>query len=148
MLAGNDEEQYRPVLEDLARALGVHDRIEFTGAVSGAGKAALLHHARLLVLPSYSENFGNVVLEAMSAGRPVIVTPEVGVADIVRENDAGMVADGDPGTLGRALESLFTNATERERLGGNGRTAAERRFTWDAVAAQMESLYQQVARPC
>ena len=96
VIAGNDEEQYRPALEERARQLGLADRVTFTGPVHGAGKAALLTGAQLLVLPSYSENFGNVVLEAMAAGRPVVVTPEVGLAPVVTSTGAGLVADGGP----------------------------------------------------
>ncbi|HJX28052.1 MAG TPA: glycosyltransferase, partial [Thermoanaerobaculia bacterium] len=70
-VAGNDEEGIRPRLEGLAREAGVVGRVVFLGPVDGADKAALLQRCAALVLPSYSENFGNSVLEAMAAGRPV-----------------------------------------------------------------------------
>ena len=70
----------RPELEALARRNGVADRVRFLGPAHDERKWALLAQARMLVLPSYSENFGNVVLEAMASGCPVIVTPEVGIA--------------------------------------------------------------------
>lgn len=145
VLAGNDEEAYRRTLEPIAAAHGVSDRITFTGPVAGADKALLLRRAQMLVLPSYSENFGNVVLEAMAAGRPVVVTPEVGVADIVREANAGIVADGAPGSFGAAMARLAADAPLRASLGANGLEAARARFTWDAVAARMEALYASVA---
>jgi glycosyltransferase involved in cell wall biosynthesis len=83
IIAGNDEENYKPKIVKLAESHGVIDRITFTGQVSGSDKVALLKNASALVLPSYSENFGNVVLEAMAVGCPVVVTPEVGVSNIV-----------------------------------------------------------------
>ena len=100
LIAGNDEENYRPELEALARGYGVVDRVRFLGPVDDNRKWALLASARILVLPSYSENFGNVVLEAMAAGCPVIVTPEVGIASLVQEAGCGVVAAGDPVNLG------------------------------------------------
>jgi glycosyltransferase involved in cell wall biosynthesis len=144
-VAGNDEEGIRPKLETLAREAGVDGRVIFLGPVDGADKAALLHRCAALVLPSYSENFGNAVLEAMAAGRPVAVTPEVGLAGVVREERAGIVAEGDPATFGDALRALLADP-ERQEMGRRGAEAARRRFGWGAVAEQMEEVYEEVRR--
>jgi glycosyltransferase involved in cell wall biosynthesis len=145
-VAGNDEEGIRPRLEALAREAGVASRVVFLGPVDGADKAALLHGCTALVLPSYSENFGNAVLEAMAAGRPVAVTPEVGLAGVVRDERAGIVSEGDPILLGDALRALLTDP-DREAMGQRGADAVRRRFGWAAVAEQMEEVYREVARP-
>jgi glycosyltransferase involved in cell wall biosynthesis len=145
VIAGNDEEEYALVLDDLARQAGVSDRVIFTGPIYGNDKAALLSAARALVLPSYSENFGNVVVEAMAAGCPVVVTREVGIAGAVEEIGAGIVADGTPAALGSAISSLLADERRRQQMGARGRAAAAERFSWAAVAAQMEQLYQSVA---
>lgn len=147
VVAGNDEEGYRPVLTGIAARLGVSARVIFTGAVHGADKAALLAHAQVLVLPSYSENFGNVVVEAMAAGCPVIVTPEVGIAGAVRETGAGWVVEGDAMALGSAISRLLANPGLRAELGARGRAAAATRFSWNTVAQQMEALYASVRTP-
>lgn len=141
VIAGNDDEGYRPTLEALAITHGVESRVTFAGAVYGADKAALIDMASVLVLPSYSENFGNVVLEAWARACPVIVTPEVGLADAVAECGAGWVADGTPAALGRAIEEAVTDITLARRKGELGRAEVERRYTWAAVAAQMEQVY-------
>ena len=145
-IAGNDEEGIRPRLEALVREAGVGGRVLFLGPVDGADKAVLLHRCAALVLPSYSENFGNSVLEAMAAGRAVVVTPEVGLAGVVREESAGIVVDGDPGALGDALRALLVDP-DREAMGRRGAEAARKRFGWEAVAEQMEGVYREVARP-
>ena len=145
VIAGNDEEEYSLTLDDLGRQSGVGDRVIFTGRVHGADKAALLSSARALVLPSYSENFGNVVVEAMAAGCPVIVTPEVGIAASVAQIGAGVVADGAPAVLGHAIAGLVADDRRRQEMGARGRAAAVSQFSWPAVAAQMEQLYQSVA---
>lgn len=139
-IAGNDDEGYRPKLE---RLLGVSDRVIFLGPVDGNDKAALLHRAAALVLPSYSENFGNAVLEAMAAGRPVVVTPEVGLAPVVREAGAGIVVEGDPDRLGPALRELLADP-RLDEMGRRGAMEAARRFGWDAVAERMEGVYREV----
>ena len=146
IVAGNDEEGYQPALESIARRSGVSDRLIVTGPVHGADKMALIDGARALVLPSYSENFGNVVLEAMAAGRPVIVSREVGLADLVRESGGGLVTDAAPEHLGDAIAELSNDVRAGDAMGQRGRTAASR-YSWDSVAAQMETLYESVRQP-
>jgi glycosyltransferase involved in cell wall biosynthesis len=142
-VAGNDEEGLRPGLERLARDSGVADRVSFPGPVHGVDKAALLHRTAALVLPSRSENFGNVVLEAWAAGRPVAVTPEVGLAETVRATGGGAVMDGD---LGAALRRLLGDAAALDAMGRRGAEAARERFGWPAVAREMEGVYARIAR--
>jgi glycosyltransferase involved in cell wall biosynthesis len=138
-VAGNDEEGLQPELERRARVAG---RVLFLGPVHGADKAALLHRTAALVLPSRSENFGNVVLEAWAAGRPVAVTPEVGLAGTVLETGAGIVTDGD---LGRALAGLLANPARLDAMGRRGAEAVRERFGWPAVAREMERVYGRIA---
>jgi glycosyltransferase involved in cell wall biosynthesis len=143
-IAGNDEEGYRARLDHQAAAAGVAGRIIHLGPVHGADKAALLHGSDLLVLPSYSENFGNVVLEAMAAGLPVVVTPQVGLAAVVREHGAGMVAEGDPPQLAAALRCLLADEEGRRAMGRRGTEAAAARFGWESLAARMEEVYDEI----
>jgi glycosyltransferase involved in cell wall biosynthesis len=142
VIAGNDEENYRPTLEALAASHGVSNRITFTGAVYGDDKAALLQNAFLLVLPSYSENFGNVVLEAMAVGCPVAVTPEVGVADLVQTSGAGFVVNGTPEILGKGLQHMASDPQELKKMGDKGRRAVEEHFTWSSVGMQSVEMYE------
>lgn len=144
VVAGNDEDGYRRRLEAVATRIGVSSQVTFTGAVHGADKAALLTRARVLVLPSYSENFGNVVVEAMAAGCPAIVTPEVGIADGVRETGAGWVVEGDAAALGTAIARLMASPALRDEMGARGRLAAAGRFSWAVVARDMELMYESV----
>ena len=137
-IAGNDEEGLRPGLERLAQ----DGNAVFLGPVHGQDKAALLHRTAALVLPSRSENFGNVVLEAWAAGRPVVVTPEVGLAETVRETGAGIVA----GDLEEALREILADPDRREEMGRRGAAAVRERFGWGKVAREMEEVYERVVR--
>ena len=146
VVAGPNEEGYRQTLEAQARAAGLGSRLVWAGPVHGADKAALLAHAQALVLPSYSENFGNVALEAMAAGCPVVVTPEVGVADIVRDAGAGLVLDGSsPEVLGAGLSRLTGDPVLRRTMGERGRAAALN-YSWATVAERMERVYREICK--
>ncbi|MEP7246192.1 MAG: glycosyltransferase [Gammaproteobacteria bacterium] len=144
VIAGNDDEGYRPKLEALASSLGLADRIMFVGPVSDAHKWALYEHAELFVLPSYSENFGNVVAEAMAMECPVVVTPEVGIAPMVSAAGAGLVTDGAPEQLAASIRQVLSDAGRRREFGRRGREVVLAQLSWSGVAAQTEDLYLRV----
>jgi glycosyltransferase involved in cell wall biosynthesis len=148
VIAGNDDEGYRPKLEALARSVGVADRVHFIGPVTDAHKWALYEEAELFVLPSYSENFGNVVAEAMAMGCPVVVSPEVGIAAMVKAREAGAVVDCDPSNLATVINDLLTDGLKRSQMGLRGRETARAGLSWDGVAAQMENLYLRASDKC
>jgi glycosyltransferase involved in cell wall biosynthesis len=145
VIAGNDEENYRPTLETLAERSGVAERVRFLGSVARTEKWELLRKARMLVLPSYSENFGNVILEAMAVGCPVVVTPEVGLAPTVRNANAGLIVEGTPEKLAAAINILLQNPDQGRRMGEAGRRTAAEQFSWAAIAGKMEQVYQECA---
>jgi glycosyltransferase involved in cell wall biosynthesis len=144
IIAGNDEENYTPYLTNLVDQHGVNTRVTFAGPVRDGDKQALLTAAKLVVLPSYSENFGNVLLEAMAEGCPVVVTPEVGLADAVTETGSGIVIDGSPESLGSEIERLLADEKRRIEMGESGRKAAVERFAWRIVAKAMEEVYNKL----
>lgn len=143
-VAGNDEEGLRPQLERLAQSHGVTDRVQFLGAVSGSRKEDLLRTASVLVLPSYNENFGNVILESLACGRPVAVTAEVGLAQAVEAAGAGRIIPGEPRAMARELADMLCDTQALDCMGGRGRTWVEECYSWPAVARQMEAVYQRV----
>ena len=142
IIAGNDEENYLPELNALAGHEGAADRIRFIGQVGDEHKWALYENATMFILPSYSENFGNVVAEAMAVACPVIVTKEVGLASLVLETGAGVVADGDPELLAKAINDLHRGVRRREECGLAGQRAARATLSWTAVAVQIADMYR------
>jgi glycosyltransferase involved in cell wall biosynthesis len=142
LIVGNDEEGGTPDLEALAARLGLRERVVFAGPVYGSAKMELYQRATLCVLASDSENFGNVVLEAMREGCPVVVTPEVGAAEIVRRADAGLVVSGDAESLARAFVKLVAESSLRAAMGRRARDAVAREYGWDAIATRMLAAYK------
>ena len=138
IVAGNDDEGLTPALANLARRLGVDDRVDFRGAVYGEAKYALLASATLFVLPSESENFGNTVLEALSMETPVVLASGVALARDVEAAGAGIVGL-------EAIGPLLRDTEKRSAMGRNGRRLVESRFAWDTVAEAMERQYEMIA---
>jgi glycosyltransferase involved in cell wall biosynthesis len=146
VIAGNDDEGYQPQMVELARALGIAERVIFLGPVRDADKWALYERAQLFVLPSYSENFGNVVAEAMAMACPVVVTAEVGIAPLVEAAGAGRVVDGAPEKLAAAIRELLADPDCRREMGRRGAEVAKSQLSWSCVVAAVETLYRQVLR--
>lgn len=144
VIAGNDDEHYQPQLEALARSLHIADRVHFVGPASDEHKWALYKNAELFVLPSYSENFGNVVAEAMSMACPVIVSDQTGIADLVSKAGAGIVTSGDPRELAAHVRSLCDNPDRRHEMGSNGQRLVADELSWQAIAERMEAAYRSV----
>jgi glycosyltransferase involved in cell wall biosynthesis len=142
LIVGNDEEGYTQRLHDLAKQSGVAERVIFSGAVYGSAKTELYRRATVLALASHSENFGNVVLEAMAQGCPVVVTPEVGAAAIVEALGGGLVANGDPQSLASALQKLIADPSLRASMGNRARDGVRERYSWDAIAERMLEVYR------
>lgn len=147
VVAGNDDEGYLTVIRRKIAEYGLQDRVHLVGEVSDAQKWGLYAGASVFVLPSYSENFGNVVAEAMAMACPVVVTPEVGLAEFVAKHAAGRVSAGEPGELARNIREVLEHP-QRTAIGQRARAAVLRHLSWSGVAEQMELAYEQArARP-
>ena len=145
-IVGTDDEGLVPQMRRLAERLQIGDRVRFLPRpVLGCDKEHLFAAARLFVLASYSENFGNTVLEAMQRGVPVVATPEVGAAAIVQKAGGGMVVQGAPEPLGEAINRLINDPTLAQSLGAAGRHYVREHCAWPRIAAQMEALYESLA---
>ena len=142
VVAGNDEEGYQAKIEKLAGEEGVVERIRFIGPVKGTDKWLLYRNAQLFVLPSYSENFGIVVLEAMASGCPVAVTSGVGLADTVENERCGVLLDGTPRQMASAINGLLSDQAGRNEMGDRGRQVACSQFSWQSIARDMEQVYK------
>ncbi len=143
-IAGNDDENYTKVLKDIASVHHIASKINFIGPVYGNEKIKLLKSADVFVLPSYSENFGNAVLEAMALGCPVVVTPEVGLSGAIKSHNAGIVTEGAPEMLGKAIADLIADKELRNTLSKNASKLALTDFHPQRVAQLMEEQYMKI----
>lgn len=144
VLGGNGDEAFVGELRDLAARLGIAGDVVWAGFVEGEQKKALLSAARVFVLPSYSENFGVAVAEAMMCGVPVIVSDQVGIHAEISSAGAGIVVPCEPGAIAGAIQSVLEHDELRARLSQNGRALANS-FTVEAVAERLMDLYRRLA---
>ncbi|MCB9307750.1 MAG: glycosyltransferase [Lewinellaceae bacterium] len=105
-IAGDDRHGYRKALEELAGQLGISEKVHFLGHVEGAEKQQLYADAYFSILPSHTENFGNVVIESLAQGTPVIAsrgTPW----EVLENKKAGIWSQNDPLSLSNSIERTF-----------------------------------------
>ena len=115
-----------------------------TGFVSGDLKVKLLTKADLFVLPSYYENFGLAVAEAMAAGVPVVISDRIHIAEDIQQAEAGWVGPLEVGAIANSIKSALLNPQERQRRGLNGKEYAKKHYNWEAIAQQTIDAYQQI----
>ena len=144
VIAGSDD-GYEGTLRKQIHKLKLEAHVTFLGQVNGRDKQALFEASKMLVLPSLNENFGNVVLEAMAAAIPSVVTADVGASDLVEAAECGLVVDGDARQLADAIDELLEDSELCELMGTAGYRAAEERFSWPAIAKRFEALYTELA---
>jgi glycosyltransferase involved in cell wall biosynthesis len=143
LIVGNDEDNYAPTLIELSEKLGVSEKLIFHCApVLGADREALFSFARAFVLPSYSENFGNTISEAMIRGVPVILTEDVGAREIVEQAKCGYVVSADQ--IQGAITNMLSNQKKSVALGKRGRDWARSNLQWSSVSKDMVDRYREI----
>ncbi|WP_309119112.1 glycosyltransferase family 1 protein [Paenibacillus sp.] len=133
-----------PLYRELAESIVPGERIKLLGFVEGRRLAELYAASDVFLFPSATETFGNVVLEAMASGTPVVGARAGGVADNVRHGDTGWLCPPrDAAAFAAALSTLRRDAALRERLGAKG-LAYAREQSWDRIFQTLLNSYRDV----
>lgn len=132
----------RDSLRDRARALKVDHAVRFLG--EHADPAAVLRSATVFVLPSWAEAFPYVILEAMSAGLPVVSTDVGGISEAITHGESGLlVPPRDHEAIAGALSALLDDASLRERIATAAHQVVARRFTRAAMVQGVQDIYEE-----
>jgi glycosyltransferase involved in cell wall biosynthesis len=130
----------RAAIEKRAEELGIRGRVRFLGFRSDVHE--VLKAVDVVTLPSLAEGFPLAVLEAMSAGKPVVATPVGGVTEAVTSGVTGLcVPPADPVALSQAIRHLIEHPSERQRLGEAARRRVVEHFSVAIFARRVQDLY-------
>jgi D-inositol-3-phosphate glycosyltransferase len=137
---GDESEKER--LKAVASLLGVRDRVDFLGSVAHHELPYFYAAADALVMPSYSESFGLVALEAQACGRPVVASGVSGLRSVVRDEVSGyLIDDHDPAIYAERIGRLLADPELAQQMGRRGRLLAQR-FSWTRTADRLEGLFE------
>jgi glycosyltransferase involved in cell wall biosynthesis len=143
-IAGSGDDRYVEVLKKLAEEVGVVEKIQWLGWLDRESKYRELAASDVFILPSYNENFANVVIESLQVGTPVIITSEVGLAPFVTENDLGWITSLEVSSIRNAIVSAYFDEEKRGRVAKDGRKAIDDTFAQAALIQEYIKQYRKL----
>ena len=143
-VSGELEKGYEAKVKARVKELGLEDKFIFTGALNDDEKWEAYARADLFVLPTYSENFGIVVAEALYAGVPVITTKGTPWQELETESCGWWIDVGEDALADALTKAMALSDDERDEMGKRGRRLVETKYTWDAVCDAMVKGYNAI----
>ena len=134
----------RPFLEDIARRLGIRNRIHFVGEVGDIRIPFALMDV-FVFTSRWPEAFGLTLVEAMAIGKPVVATKTGAVPEVIRHNVEGwLVPPDDPSVMAEGIAHLLGNKPLAETFGRQGQKRVRDAFDLDRMTAEIEAVYHEV----
>jgi glycosyltransferase involved in cell wall biosynthesis len=140
-ICGTGNAKYLDRIKALCKFCKIEDKINFTGHLEGHKKKEAFFNSDVCVVPSFTENFGMVIAEALSYGVPVICSKRTPWSDISIHR-CGIWTDNDPNSLANAIRNI--SSMDIRTMGQRGRQWMMREFNWTKIAENMFKLYQEV----
>jgi len=143
VVAGPDEDNTLTEIKTILKSQGALEKAVFPGMLTGEQKLEALSAADIFALTSYSEGFSVALLEALSAGLPLVITDECNFPE-VGDSRAGFVVRPNDSETASALMSLLDSADLRREMSENARRLVRSNYTWERIAEKMFTLYENV----
>ena len=144
VVAGPDAEGFGRTIDELIARHGVDGRVVFTGMIGGEEKLAALVDADLLALPSWHENFGLAVIEALAAGTPVVISDQVNLHPEITAAKVGGVVPLDVAALAKELDRWLDDHELRSDAADAAPSFVRERYDWNKIATRWVGHYQKV----
>lgn len=143
-IAGTGEQAYLKSLQNIIAKNSMQDFVTWIGFQSQESKFQVMQSHDLMVLPSYNENFGNVVVESLAVGTPVLISNKVGLADYVVTNQLGWAFENQPKVLRELLTEININRSKFNKIKLQAPQKIRKDFAEETLTKQYISFYQEV----
>ncbi|WP_026898999.1 XrtY-associated glycosyltransferase XYAG1 [Daejeonella oryzae] len=144
-IAGTGRSDYITYLQELAFQLKITDRISWIGLQDHQQKFQLLADHDLMILPSHDESFGNVVIESLSVGTPVLVSSKVGLATYIEENNFGWVSPASDVQFRKSIIQANADVSRRQKIRQQAPTQIIKDYDDQLLLDRYISLYDQIS---
>lgn len=144
VVAGPDNSGYGREIHGCIQRYGLDRKVIFTGMLTGYDKLSAFVDAEMFVLPSYSENFGMAVAEAMACGCPVVISDKVGIYREIEENNAGIIVQTSADSVYNGIKKLLDDNDLRRRIAENGKQMVMKYYDIDKVSGRMIEIYERI----
>ena len=142
VIAGPDNGNYLREIQETLKVFNLLNRVILPGVLSGREKLAAYVDAEAFILPSYSENFALVVIEALACGTPVVISDKVALCKEIKEENAGVVVELNSKSLLNGIKMVLNNPALAKELATNGSYLVKNKYNIDKVADIMIKAYQ------
>jgi glycosyltransferase involved in cell wall biosynthesis len=140
-IAGDGEK--RMEITQLIKELKLERYVSLLGSVQPKDLTDIYATSDIFILPSLSESFGTVIIEAMASGIPVIATNIPAVKNIITNQVTGLLVNQNPKDVAKAIYQLSKNASLRKNIIANGLINIKK-YSWETVANQYETIYRSI----
>jgi glycosyltransferase involved in cell wall biosynthesis len=144
VIGGPDSDGFLGKMQARAADLGIANKVIFTGMLHGAQRVEMLVDSDLFCLPSEHENFGVAIIEALAAGVPAIISPEVGIPKQITAAGVGAAVATDPVTLSTELERWLADPELRRAAAEKARAFVWQNYDWQQIAVRWMGHYQKL----
>jgi glycosyltransferase involved in cell wall biosynthesis len=145
-IVGPDNEGYGTQVRRWIREAGLDDSVRLLSPAYGRAVLEAYVDADVFALPSYTENFGMTVVEAMACGLPVVISDQVNIHREVSASGAGLVTPCEAAAVAAAIQTLLADSARREAMGIAGRAACRELYSWPRIVERMQDDYEVAIR--
>lgn len=143
-IVGPDNEGYGKKVRGWCREHNIEDKVIFVDHLEPERVREAYVDADVFALPSYTENFGMTVVEAMACACPVVISDQVNIWREIDEAGAGVVVPLDIARIADAIKMLLLGKEKAGVMGTRGRQAAKERYTWPPIVEKLSEIYRQL----
>jgi glycosyltransferase involved in cell wall biosynthesis len=147
VIAGPENDDYGRTVREWVTERGLNSSVHFVGPLYGIDVVRAFVDADVFVLPSYTENFGVAVVEAMACALPVVISDQVNIHAEISSAGAGLVTRCDAEDVAAALLALLGDADRRHIMGTSGRKLAQERYAWPSIVDALTKEYAKLLEP-